>query len=101
MALPRPPVELNRCQCSVCRRYGVAWAYYRPNEVVLEAGADATEIYVRDGGELEFHRCPRCGNLLAWRAPDAAYDRMGVNANLLEAADLEGVPVRVTEGPPA
>lgn len=28
-----PPVEVNDCHCSICRRYGALWAYYAPQRV--------------------------------------------------------------------
>ena len=38
------PAELNSCQCSVCRRYGALWAYYRPAEVEFDAHSGPTDI---------------------------------------------------------
>ncbi len=34
--IPRKPRSLTNCNCSICRRYGVLWAYYRDAEVKLE-----------------------------------------------------------------
>ena len=31
------------CNCSVCRRYGVLWAYYKPGEVNVVSGADVLD----------------------------------------------------------
>ena len=28
-----PPSEVTECNCSLCRRYGVLWAYYPPHQV--------------------------------------------------------------------
>ena len=28
-----PPSEVTECNCSICRRYGVLWAYYPPHQV--------------------------------------------------------------------
>ena len=95
--VPAAPDYLNECGCSICRRYAVRWAYYRPDAVRVVGG---TAVYVREGGELEFHRCGRCGCVTHWRTPDASFERMGVNARLMEPAELEGVPVKVTAGPP-
>lgn len=40
------PVEVTECTCSICRRYGVLWAYYEPAQVRIEGGA--TEVYEWD-----------------------------------------------------
>ena len=95
--VPGPPAYLNECQCSICRRYGVRWGYWRGDEVRLVGETDA---YVRDGGTLEFHRCKRCGCVTHWHPPEQGSARIGVNGRLLEPAALSGVPIRVTEGPP-
>ena len=96
VAVPGAPAYLNECHCSICGRYGVRWGYFGGDEVEV---AGETAVYVRDGGSLEFHRCGRCGCVTHWRAPEDA-TKVGVNARLMAAADLAGVPVRVSEGPP-
>ncbi|KAJ5928238.1 hypothetical protein N7466_007194 [Penicillium verhagenii] len=34
--LPHAPKEINECQCTICRRYSAAWAYYKVNEVKFD-----------------------------------------------------------------
>ena len=53
--LREPALE---CLCSICRRYGALWAYYKPDEVVVEG---ATEGYVWGKRTLSFNRCRACG----------------------------------------
>ncbi|MDO8323802.1 MAG: hypothetical protein Q7T23_12775 [Phenylobacterium sp.] len=36
------PTEVTECTCSICRRYGVLWAYYEPAQVQIEGGV--TEV---------------------------------------------------------
>ncbi len=38
------PAEVTDCNCSICRRYGVLWAYYAPGQVRIAGGA--TDIYM-------------------------------------------------------
>ncbi|KAM0706416.1 hypothetical protein Q7P35_005742 [Cladosporium inversicolor] len=40
-----PPLRepANECLCSICRRYGALWAYFKPDEVQIEG---ETEAYV-------------------------------------------------------
>ena len=34
--IPRRPRTLTNCNCSICRRYGTLWAYYKADEVRIE-----------------------------------------------------------------
>jgi hypothetical protein len=38
------PETVTECNCSICRRYGVLWAYYAPSQVRI--GAGPTDIYM-------------------------------------------------------
>ena len=40
------PEEVTDCNCSICRRYGVLWAYYAPAHVRIIATEGATEGYL-------------------------------------------------------
>jgi len=31
--VPSAPETVTSCNCSICRRYGVLWAYYQPQSV--------------------------------------------------------------------
>ncbi len=33
LSLPEPPEDLGSCNCSICRRLGGLWGYYRPDQV--------------------------------------------------------------------
>jgi hypothetical protein len=33
LEIDRKPRQLNECNCSICRRYGARWAYYRRKSV--------------------------------------------------------------------
>ena len=95
-----PPSYLNQCNCSICRRYGTLWGYYRPDQVRLLGEPDATETYMWSDRSLAFHRCRVCGCVTHWQATDPEYQRMGINARLLDPADIAEVPVRISPGPP-
>ena len=36
------PTRVNDCNCSICRRYGVLWAYYGRGQVRLVPGFEAS-----------------------------------------------------------
>ena len=95
------PAYLNQCHCSVCRRYGTLWGYYRPDQVHLLCEPDATEAYSWNGRNLEFHRCRSCGCVTHWTSTDRNATRMAINARLLDPSDLAEVPVRQSDGPPS
>jgi hypothetical protein len=85
------PEEVTECNCSICRRNGTLWAYYRPAEVSIEG---PTETYVWGDRMLALHRCGTCGCVTHWRAFDEAYDRMGVHARLFDPEVLAAARIR-------
>jgi hypothetical protein len=88
------PETVTQCNCSICRRYGVLWAYYSPKQVRISAGTDATEIYMWNDRSLEFHRCRHCGCVSHWAPVDEASGRMGVNARLMPPVILAAATIR-------
>jgi hypothetical protein len=92
-----PPAQLTSCNCSLCRRYGTLWAYYRPAQVRIVQGAGTTVAYVQGERTLAAHHCPTCGCVTHWASLTGA-DRMAVNARLMDERDIEGVRVRRLDG---
>jgi hypothetical protein len=90
------PETVTDCNCSICRRYGVLWAYYLPEQVRI--GGSATDIYMWDDKSIEFHRCRNCGCVTHWAAVDKSRDRMGVNARLMAPDVLAKARVRRLDG---
>jgi hypothetical protein len=88
------PEEVNECNCSICRRYGVLWAYYSPAHVRLVAKNGATDRYLWGEKSIEFHRCQNCGCVTHWAAVDQRADRMGVNARLMAPEILAAARLR-------
>ena len=91
------PVEVAECNCGICRRLGVLWVYYEPDQVRLSGG---TDIYMRNRRRLEFHRCKVCGCTTHWAIADKSVpaERMGVNARLMEGIDCAAVPLVKYDG---
>ncbi|HEY5048434.1 MAG TPA: GFA family protein [Rhizomicrobium sp.] len=92
------PETVTDCNCSICRRYGVLWAYYSPRAVRIVAGNDATETYMWDDKSIAFHRCRACGCVTHWAALDKSLDRMGVNARLMAPEVVAMARVRRLDG---
>ena len=100
--VPRAPETLTDCNCSICRRYRVLWAYYKDAEVTLTAApsvAEATDDYVWGDKSLEFIRCTRCGCVMQWKSLTVGPDsNTGVNARNFEPSIIGKVPVRRLDG---
>jgi hypothetical protein len=97
--VPRRPRSLTDCNCSICRRYGVLWAYYRPAAVRVRCVRGATASYAWGRKNLRFVRCKACGCVTHYERPGGAPERrIGVNARCFEPAALVEVPVRHLDG---
>jgi hypothetical protein len=92
------PSEVTECNCSICRRYGVLWAYYSPKQVRVLPPDAVTDTYMWDDRSIAFHRCRNCGCVLHWTAVDPGRGRMGVNARLMPPEILASVTVRHLDG---
>jgi hypothetical protein len=99
LTIARKPRTLTQCNCSVCRRYGTLWAYYRRRAVTIEAKRGALASYAVRAKGLRFVRCKTCGCVVCWdsarKGPDV---RMGINARLLDHAAMAGVTISVLDG---
>ena len=92
------PQTVTDCNCSICRRYGVLWAYYSPTQVRIVADDAATDRYLWGDRCIEFHRCRVCGCVTHWAAVDRTVDRMGVNARLMAPEVRAAARVRRLDG---
>lgn len=92
------PEEVTDCNCSICRRYGVLWAYYSPAHVRIIATEGATDCYLWGDKSIEFHRCQNCGCVTYWAAVEQPGNRMGVNARLMAPEVLAAARLRRLDG---
>jgi hypothetical protein len=97
--VPRRPRTLTNCNCSICRRYGVLWAYYKAAEVRVRSKSGAMESYSWGRKALKFNRCAECGCIINWkRIQPRKVNYMGVNARIFEPAALGSVRIRLLDG---
>lgn len=97
--VPVAPACVSDCNCSICRRYGVLWAYYASDRVRVRAAADAVDGYVWGRKVLRFVRCRHCGCVTHWeRVLPVAGSKMGINARNFPAGTLTDVPVEALDG---
>jgi hypothetical protein len=87
------PEAATACNCTVCRRYGVLWAYGYDGVDIHVSGP--TRAYVRsDKAPLDFHFCETCGCVVCWRGltpNDDGRTRIAVNLRLAEPDAVAGV----------
>ncbi|KAJ5525145.1 hypothetical protein N7494_011795 [Penicillium frequentans] len=92
--VPHQPEEINECQCTICRRYAAAWAYYKVNEIKfdLKEGAKLSK-YVWGDREKSFNSCENCGCICYWWPfeeimPDGGAAKFGVNTRNMEPMEI-------------
>jgi len=97
--VPRRPRSLTNCNCSICRRYGALWAYYKASEVQVTGVSGATSDYSWGEKSLKFVRCSVCGCVSHWEPTHPTQSsKMGVNARNFEPASLGAVRIRLLDG---
>ena len=92
------PDGTTACNCTVCRRYGVLWAYDFEGKGIHVTGQ--TSAYLR-GQSIEFHFCPKCGCVAFWRAQQTGQDgqrRIAVNLRLAEPDQVANIPIDHFDG---
>lgn len=93
------PDGATACNCTVCRRYGVLWAYDYEGEGVTVTGA--TRAYICGAKEISFNFCLECGCVAFWRSltpDDAGRRRIAVNLRLAEPEAVAKIPIDHFDG---
>ena len=89
-----PKNPINECQCTICRRYGAAWAYYDPADVKVEIKEGASMgKYCWGSKGATFDWCNGCGSLMYWwpvKVPEEGA-QMGLNSRMMEPDAIRGV----------
>ena len=99
VTVPRRPRSLTDCNCSICRRSGALWAYYKASTVTTEAKRGATEAYSWGRKALRFVRCKSCGCLMWWeRVKPDPERKMGVNARNFAPVATRAARIRAFDG---
>ena len=97
--VPRRPRSLTNCNCSICRRYGTLWAYYKASSVRITAPRGSTDKYSWGQKSLRFVSCSTCGCITHWERTHPRPDsRVGVNARNFDPKVLESVRIRRLDG---
>lgn len=89
-----PPLEVTHCNCAICRRYGVYWAYYPIGDITFSPDPLSTDTYTWNGRNVDFHRCRQCGCVTHWHPRDPARAQVGINARLFDPEILAAASKR-------
>ena len=104
VTISQPPNFMHDCNCSLCRKSGGIWGYFEPRNVEI---VGETSNYVRNDYSqpaVEIHFCGNCGSTTHWVLTDehiqnsGQNEQMGVNMQLFDSADLDGVELRFPDG---
>jgi hypothetical protein len=99
-ALDNCPESATACNCTICRRYGILWAYGYIDHDIHISGKSHT--YRRsDGGAIDFHFCPICGSVTHYVAVNAKEDGRhwtAVNLRLTEPDLISHLPIDHFDG---
>ena len=97
--VPQLPDTITSCNCSICRRYGALWAYYRPEDVKLNCHIEKSVFYIWGDKEVEFHRCSLCGCVTHYVTTEKCDERIfAVNARMLAPEQMRAISVREVDG---
>lgn len=92
------PAVVVECNCSLCRRYGVLWAYYDLSELSGLPEAGVTDSYAWNSKHVDFHRCCNCGCVTHWAPRSSWRETRGINARLLPPDILAAARLRHKDG---
>ena len=91
--------SLTEGNCSICRRLGAQWAYYKRSEVTIDAEPDSLYSYSWGDKRIEFCRCNSCGCTTHYETLEKEpSSHMAVNARMIDSQDLTGIPIKRFDG---
>ena len=99
ITIPEFPNTVTSCNCSLCRRYGALWAYFKFAQVQLEAAAAKLAPYRWGDCTIDFWHCTKCGCLTHYTSVDKGPgSRFAVNTRMLPPDAMETLTVRHFDG---
>ena len=97
--IPQRPDEITNCNCSICRRLGTLWAYYKVGTVKVIGHPEQTDEYIQGDKTLRLLRCRNCGCVTHWEPLDAErHGKVGVNIRNFDPEVIGDVRVRLLDG---
>ncbi len=100
LKVDRLPETVTQCNCSICFRYGVLWAYYKPEEVKITFNVEPTKTYSWLKKVIDFHHCPICGCITHYSSTDVTdWECVAINAKMADKDIINKIPVKESDGP--
>jgi hypothetical protein len=97
--LAHTPASLTECNCSICRRYGARWAYFKRTTARIAHAPGAVSSYCWNDREIEFFHCNHCGCLTHYEGIEKDPEsRIAVNSRMLEAGQVSKLPIKYFDG---
>lgn len=99
LVLPSTPEVATACNCSLCRRIGGPWVYFKFGTVEITGHPESTVEYVWGDKTLRNIRCRNCGCVTHWEPVQPTSDgRHGVNLANFDPELIASVRVRRFDG---
>lgn len=93
------PEYLVDCNCSICRRYGALWAFYKLQAARIEGAEQHADGYIWGEKTISTFHCRHCGCVTHWLPlqpkPDGSF---AINARLLPPTVTQDLRVRRFDG---
>jgi hypothetical protein len=97
--IPARPETATLCNCSLCRRLGGLWSYYKVGEVRVIGHPEHTDGYVWGDRTLRTVRCTHCGCVTHWEPIGSKpVGHMAVNIRNFDPAEIDDVRIRRFDG---
>lgn len=94
--------SVTACNCTLCRRYGVLWAYgFAGEQIAIDGNVALFERSDKPIPSTEFVFCPHCACVVGWRRKRTEPDgrrRMAVNVRLAPPEAVANLPVEHLDG---
>lgn len=94
------PDSATLCNCTICRRYGVIWAYGYIDDDIHSVG-ETTTYRRADGGAIDFHFCANCSCVTHYVRTAVAENgrhRTAVNLRLCDPEPIWDLPIVPFDG---
>jgi hypothetical protein len=89
--------ELTTCDCSICVRKNALMVKVHEDDFSLLQGKQSLSLYQFNTNAAKHYFCSNCG-IYPFHIKRSALDSYGINVFCLESVDLEGIPIRATDG---
>jgi hypothetical protein len=93
------PETLTNCNCSICYRYGVLWAYFTDKETEIKIKNNESSYYSCNTMKVKFHHCTNCSCITHYTSiRDNGESRVAINAKMAPKEHISSLPIRDFDG---